>query len=172
MEDQKSLVSQILTDLLNSKAKPLLAPYNFIYKSKQLGRGGYYHDIWQMEKRGVVKVFTKNEKKFLKITKKGELQILLQKARMPGDYQSWDGRWRLIIFDIPESSRDKRNQLRLLLKHNGYFKLQASVFINPYPLNREAVAYLKQTGLIDFIRMLRVDEIDDDKKLKKHFSLC
>jgi CRISPR-associated endonuclease Cas2 len=170
MSQEKSLVSQILSDLLNCQAQPLLASYNFIYKSNQLGRGGYRHAVWQMEKRGVVRVFKKNDEKFIKITKKGELQILLEKAKMP-DRQKWDGKWRLVIFDIPESSRDKRNQLRWLLKSNNFYKLQASVFINPYPLNREAIAYLKQTGLIDYIRMLRVDEIDEDKKLKKWFGL-
>ena len=48
---------------------------------------------------------------------------------------------------------------------------QASVFISPFRLNREAVWYLKKTGLIEYIRILRVDEMDEDKHLKKHFHL-
>ena len=106
----------------------------------------------------------------MELTRSGELETLILKACLPKP-ASWDGKWRLIIFDIPESSKDKRNQLRWLIKKNGFTKLQASVFINPYPLNREAVAYLKQTGLMAYIRILRVDEIDSDAALKKHFNL-
>ena len=75
------------------------------------------------------------------------------------------------MFDIPEESRELRNRFRLLLKQYGFKMLQASVFISPYPLNREAIAYLKETGLIDYIRILKVEEIDDDRDLKKYFQL-
>jgi phenylacetic acid degradation operon negative regulatory protein len=170
MAKEKSLVSLILEDLLKSKATPLLAPYKFIYRMKYMGPGDYTHKIWQMEKRGVVSVFEKNHQKFIKITKKGQLQILLEKAKIKHP-EKWDGKWRLVIFDIPEGSRDKRNQLRSLLKKNDFYKLQASVFISPYPLNREAAIYLKQTGLIDYIRLLRVDDMDDDRSLRKRFNI-
>jgi phenylacetic acid degradation operon negative regulatory protein len=85
--------------------------------------------------------------------------------------EKWDKNWRLIIFDIPETSREKRDELRWLLKKNHFIKLQSSVFISPYSLNREAIAYLKQTGLINYIRILKVSEIDDDKYLIKKFGL-
>jgi len=49
--------------------------------------------------------------------------------------------------------------------------LQASVFISPHPLNREALIYLRQSGLMEFIRILRVDEMDNDKRLRKKFGL-
>jgi hypothetical protein len=61
--------------------------------------------------------------------------------------------------------------LRALLLKNNYYKLQDSVYINPYPLNREAIKYLKDTGLIEFIRIIRVDELDEDHDLKKRFGL-
>jgi CRISPR-associated endonuclease Cas2 len=82
----------------------------------------------------------------------------------------WDGKWRFVFYDIPEDSKDKRQLFRKLLKRNGYQKLQASVFVNPYPLNREALDYLKKTGLINYIRIVRVDEIDDDSNLLKKFN--
>ena len=45
------------------------------------------------------------------------------------------------------------------------------MYISPFALNREAIAYLSETGLIDFIRIMRVDEMDNDRKLKNHFRL-
>ncbi len=45
------------------------------------------------------------------------------------------------------------------------------MFINPYSLNREAVSYLKESGLMDYIRILKVEEMDNDLDLQKKFKL-
>lgn len=118
----------------------------------------------------MVDIFEKNNQKFIKLTQKGQLKLLLQKADARRA-SKWDGKWRLLVFDIPEGSRKKRNLLRRLLKESGFKKLQASVFINPWPLNREAIIYLKETGLMGYIRILRVDEMDDDRILRKQFGI-
>jgi hypothetical protein len=49
--------------------------------------------------------------------------------------------------------------------------LQDSVYANPYPLNREAVKYLEETGLSEYIRIIKVEEMDNDRDLKKKFGL-
>ena len=126
-----------------------------------------------LESKGLIRIFKKTSgEKFIELTYKGQMETLLLKARQNPVRQKWDGKWRLIIFDIPEDARDQRAQFRWLLKKNGFIKLQASVFINPYPLNREAVEYLKQTGLINYIRILKVEEMDNDAALRKQFQLA
>ena len=49
--------------------------------------------------------------------------------------------------------------------------MQASVYVSPYALNREAVEYLKETGLIEYIRIGRLEELDDDADLRKKFKI-
>ncbi len=85
--------------------------------------------------------------------------------------QTWDGKWRVLVFDIPEDSRIARDRFRKLLKQHGFVKLQASVFINPFPLSREAIAYLQQLNLMRFIRIMKVEEMDNDADLRKKFNL-
>ena len=75
------------------------------------------------------------------------------------------------MFDIPEGSKEKRAILRSLLKRNDFCKLQASVYISPFSLNREAISYLNSSGLRDYIRILKVEEMDYDKDLLKRFGL-
>ena len=140
--------------------------YEQIYGSRKKFLNGASY----LKRRGFVKTVTKQGKHFLQLTAKGELEILMQKAGIEKT-KKWDGKWRLVVFDIPEDANSKRDLLRRLLKRNQFTKLQASVFISPYPLNREAVGYLKQSGLISYIRLLRVEEIDDDRALKKKFGL-
>ncbi len=121
-------------------------------------------------RRGYIYLVDKNNEKFVKLTKKGQLRTLLEKSKISKS-EKWDGKWRVIIFDIPEESSALRDRFRKLLKTYGFVKLQDSVFIYPYALNREALAYLKETGLMSYIRILKVEEMDDDKDLKKLFGL-
>ena len=130
----------------------------------------YRSSVYNSRRRGLLEIENKSGKKFIKLTKKGQLEVLLAKAKMPRE-KNWDGKWRLIIFDIPENAKHHRDQLRDLLKKNDFRKLQASVYVNPYALNREAVQYLQETGLNEFIRILKVEEMDNDKDLKKKFNL-
>lgn len=129
-----------------------------------------YDNLYHLKNQGFVRQISKSGKNFFELTKKGQLKLLLSKTKVTKSRQ-WDGKWRLVIFDIPEDAKVLRNKLRELLKEHGFTKLQASVFISPYPLNREGIRYLKESGLIEFIRMLRVDEIDFDKDLKKKYHL-
>jgi DNA-binding transcriptional regulator PaaX len=165
-----------LLKLLNreSDAKRKLSPFYYHYPTlrlfRRLTKSAYYSILDQMGKSGSIEIINRNGERFVKITSKGQLELLVEKARAPLKGK-WDGKWRLVLFDIPIAANKSRDKLRRLLKSNNFYKLQGSVFISPYPLNREAIIYLKATGLIEFIRILRVDEFDDDSKLKKHFKL-
>jgi DNA-binding transcriptional regulator PaaX len=129
-----------------------------------------YVMAYRLQQRGWIKWVSKDGQKFLKLTKKGQIEALLAKARMPKP-QKWDGKWRLVVFDIPEDAADKRVLLRSLLIKSGFIKLQASVYISPYPINREAIQYLEETKLIEYIRIGRLEELDNDKDLKRKFNL-
>lgn len=106
----------------------------------------------------------------MELTKKGELELLMARAWL-NKPAVWDGKWRVIFFDIPENANTRRDKLRRLLIKNGFIKLQASIYISPYTLNRLAIDYLKNTGLIGYIRIGRLEELDDDRDLRKKFNL-
>src|SRR3989344_2297817 len=46
----------------------------------------------------------------------------------------WDGKWRILIFDVPEKIRGKRDFLRRELIDFGFYPLQKSVWVYPYNL--------------------------------------
>lgn len=149
---------------------PILNPYELRRRLRYGNHRSYLNTLYKFYKRGWIKYVNKDSQKFLQLTKKGQIEALLAKAWLPTP-SVWDGKWRMVIFDIPEDNKDKRNILRLLLKKNKFHKLQNSVYINPYPLNREAVVYLKETGLDAFIRIIKVEEMDNEIDLLKKFKL-
>jgi|SRR3989344_1995299 len=168
-----SIAKQILSflvEIAELAPQPFEGPRSWIRRAGDLSPGYYHRSLQTLKKRGAIEVVKKRNKKFIHVTQKGKLELLihLSKIKQPS---VWDGKWRLVMFDIPEQHHRYRDELRRLLKSIGFKALQASVYICPYPLNRHAIDYLKQTGLIHFIRIVRVDECDDEKDLKAKFKL-
>ncbi len=126
--------------------------------------------IYRLRKQGWIKVEYKESKRLLSLTNHGEIEALMQKARIDKLSASWDNKWRLIMFDIPEEARVVRNKLRKLLKDFGFYALQASVYVYPFALAGSAIEVLKRSGLMRYIRIARIDSFDDDKDLKKYFK--
>jgi len=172
-EYSHSLTEIILDNLLNLRGifpRPYESGYAWARRGRRVPPGEYRQALRRMQQYGFLKLTQKNNKKFIELTRHGQLEALLLKAKLDRP-NNWDGKWRLFMFDIPEGSKDKRNVLRTLLKRNGYVKLQASVYISPYPLNREAILYLNNSGLRSYIRILKVEEMDFEKDLLKKFNL-
>jgi len=51
--------------------------------------------------------------------------------------REWDGRWRLVLFDIPTTQNTHRARLRRHLREKGFGHLQNSVWITPDSLEEE-----------------------------------
>ena len=175
----KNAILDILLDLQESSGI-FDTPYQRMKKSWRRMAGApepvpwrYNRAMRYLEKREQIEITQRNDKLFVKLTRKGKIDALLLRLNRDFDKHEarWDGKWRVIIWDIPESANSQRQKIRELIKSLGFLRLQHSVFINPYPLPRSAVDYLNESGLADFIRFLRVDKIDNDKHLKKHFKL-
>jgi len=132
-----------------------------------LNRRQYRDSIRGLRSRGYITLQKKHNGEFLKLTQKGALRVLLEKAKVK-KIGRWDGKWRVLIFDIPEDFHLARDNFRKLLKQNSFVKLQAGVFISPYPLSRDAVTYLQKVNLYPFIRIMKVEEMDNDKDLRKN----
>jgi phenylacetic acid degradation operon negative regulatory protein len=148
----------------------LMPPHKWRLLERYPDYNTYRTTVYRLIKTGLIEIVKDGVEKTYKLTKEGEMQVFLTKTKLP--YQGpWDGKWRFIIFDIPEESKDERDKLRKLLLENGFKMMQASVYVSPYALNREAVQYLKDTGLNQFIRIIRADDVDDDFDLKRKFKI-
>jgi len=83
----------------------------------------------------------------------------------------WDGKYRLIIFDIKEWKRNVRDELRRWLRHLGFLHLQNSVWVYPYPC-REVIVLLKANFKIGKeVLYVTAEEIENDGWLRREFNL-
>lgn len=88
------------------------------------------------------------------------------KLKEPKKEKQWDGKWRLITFDIPENIRRERQWLRIQLLGFDYLPLQKSVFIGKQPLDEDIFKEIIGRKLNNFIRIMTIGEIDDEEILK------
>lgn len=85
--------------------------------------------------------------------------------------ETWDGKWRIVMFDIPEKLRRLRDSLRLHFKEIGLIELQKSVFVYPYSCNKEIEFILEFYNARKHVRFVLADRIDNELHLKHKFNL-
>ena len=130
--------------------------------------------VTRLEHSGLVRTSGERGYRRVEMTDKGRAVIEAARAseyRIP-EPAFWDGKWRVVIFDIREKRRRARSQLRSLLHGAGFLRLQDSVWIHPYPCDEFIGlirAHLKSgTGeMLSFV----AEALESDKKLRKHFRI-
>lgn len=131
----------------------------------------YYRTLDRLKKHGLLK---KSSDTF-RLTKKGEKEAFFahldaQKLLYKPRKQKWDGRWRMIIFDVPEKKRRYRDYLRQMLKTLDFKELQKSTWVTPHPIPDFLKEFLWEEQMKHFTRFITIKEIDYDKDLKKAFK--
>ena len=81
----------------------------------------------------------------------------------------WDGKWRLVLFDIPEKNRLFRDILREHLRNLKFLKLQHSVFVSPYPFEKPIQELVSLYSASPYVRIVTATNIDNEPALRKHF---
>ena len=93
----------------------------------------------------------------------------LQKATIPRP-DSWDGRWRAVIFYMSGQENAKRQAVRLELKRLGLVCIQPGFWIHPFPFediaNRLATVY----GVHTTMAYLEINQTGHDVAWRSHFA--
>jgi len=116
----------------------------------------------------------KNHQIYISLTEKGKkkagwLQIDSLKIKRP---KKWDGKWRLVIFDISQIKKLYREAFRGKLKELGFYPLQKSVWIYPFDCRAEIELLKEFFGLSDKeLRLIVTEDIGEDNKLQQLFKL-
>lgn len=144
-------------------------------KDKRKYSSKYYvkNTITKLKERGLIKFQNEDGKTFVRLTEKGSQRLLKYqlrefKIKKP---KKWDGKWRIIVFDIKETKKKIRNSFRSELVNLGFIRLQNSVWVHPYDCE-EVIVLLKAnfyTG--KDILYITADRVENDKWLKKEFGL-
>lgn len=137
------------------------------YKEEQIQRALRY-----LKSRKLIDIQKRYEKEVFTLTKLGRLRTrrLLKSFGIPKP-KVWDGKWRLVIFDIPHTRKSRADVFREQLKSLGLANLQKSIWIHPYEC-RDQVYYLAGNLFIKpYVRYIVAEEVTGGKDLKTIFGL-
>lgn len=160
--------------LVAPKVTRLLKHFDRPAKSREQLYRRIAQGISRLEQDGLVVVSGEYAKRRVEITEKGlELmkKIEFDEYTIP-EPAFWDGKWRVLIFDINERRRRVRDQLRRLLRGAGFIRIQDSVWVYPYSCDEFITlvrAHLKSG--VGEVRFFVAESLESDKKLREGFGL-
>jgi len=143
-------------------------------KKKKYQRKKVYDAFYNLKRRECIDIKTKNHQIYISLTDKGKkiagrFQIDSLKINQP---KKWDRKWRIVIFDIAQLKNLQRNAFRGKLKELGFYLLQKSVWIHPFPCKDEIELLREFFGLGQReIRLITAENIENDHFLRKIFKL-
>ena len=161
---------------LLSMANPALPHYliRAYLKNKKFQKDQFLRDLKRLQKRELINY---------RELKSGEANVIIKAAgkKLALQYEidaikiekpkNWDRRWRLVIFDIPDKKRVASNALGTKLKDLGFYKLQKSVYIHPFPCEKELEFTASIFEVRDHVLLLYISKFEGEEKLMKHFNL-
>ncbi len=154
---QMWVMKQACKELENINRRALDRSIRRLYQSKLVS-------LKELEKSGEIEMV---------LTRKGKEKALRYNPNslsVKGSLR-WDGKWRIIAFDIPKAEKKARDAFRFHLRRLGFQMLQKSLFVFPYPCEDEIDFLVELYGLQQYVRRITTHEIDIELHLKKNFDL-
>ena len=133
-----------------------------------------YSVFHRLLKSGYIIAEKRNHDIYIRLTEKGKraagwLQIDALKIKRP---KKWDGKYRLVIFDISQLKRIYRDALRGKLRELGFIRIQKSVWLCPFDCRDEIELLREFFGLSEKeMRLIIAEDIGNDKWLRKIFQI-
>jgi CRISPR-associated endonuclease Cas2 len=153
------------------------AVYRRFYNPKYINLEDYFpseveNKINILKRKGFVSVVETDNGTEVVLSESGKKQILKYNLnKLENISGKWDGKWRLVFFDIEEKDRRKRADLVFYLGKLGLKEMQESVYIGPYECANE-VKYIREVlGIPDGVKLATVINIENEEELKKWFDL-
>lgn len=112
----------------------------------QINYQSFCRAFYQIKRRGLINLVKESGCFKPRLSKKGEERV---KSLMPvyDNQRSWDKRFYLVTYDIPESKRGYRARLRSFLQTLRGAKLQESVYLTPYNPRKKLKDYVEKNGI-------------------------
>lgn len=112
--------------------------FNDLEKISQRKRQTIRNSYYQVIKQGLVEL---DDQKLPKLTEKGIAKLRLYEPKKLKNAQL------MVIFDIPERYRKKRQRLRTILRQFRFVQVQKSVWVSPYDCKEYLLLEIKQSDL-------------------------
>lgn len=131
--------------------------YRYKYGIPRLRKSDFSQALKRLRERELIELVS-DEKLIYKLTDRGKDRALWVKMKL--NNEKWDGKWRLVIWDIPEKRRVVRDILRFKLKQLGFTRWQKSVWASKANCTDLLRKFIKQIGIEDWVMVIESDNVN------------
>jgi phenylacetic acid degradation operon negative regulatory protein len=138
-----------------------------VYKQwKNINRKDLGRIIKRLEKQEMLDIQEDGDVIRFIITEKGKRRLLEYNfGSLELKTKKRDGRWRLIIFDIPEDKKKSRDAFSKKLRELGCIRLQDSVYASAFPCKSEVDFLCHFLDISDFVTLANLNKIERGEEL-------
>ena len=127
--------------------------------------------IKRMQSSKLVEVKEEKGVPIIKITHKGKQKLLRYKIDEMVLESNWDGKWRLVIYDVQTGKRANSEMFRTMLNKLRFLKLQRSVYLSPFKCEDE-IEYLRLLFEIgNEVQILKVGSLENEAAYRRYFGI-
>lgn len=148
--------------ILNPRAiKFMPGPKNPIFEKYRhdKNRAKFSKLVYYAKRNNYIRVESLKGKQAIILTKEGLSKALKASFEIEGRKKRKDGKWVMLIFDIPQKYKKSRELLRGVLHNLGYKLLQQSVWVTPYDVSEKTEKLLQFYSLDNFVKLFLIEEM-------------
>lgn len=142
-------------------------------RRKFFNKREFQHAAKYLKRKNFIAVAKNQDQYLIELTERGTDRVVAELFRnlRVRRQERWDGTWRVVLFDIPDTRKWARDAFRERLRAMGFHQLQKSVFVFPYRCDEEVSFLTDLLGVQPYVRMINTRELHTDQDLREAFAL-
>lgn len=159
----------ITEDILEALVDQILHPHKIFWGHfpKEYSRNSLQVAARRLEKKGFIEKGIVENELCLRLTQLGADYLKQMKHRKKEKNImginlvkiKWDGKWRVVVFDIPEKNRRVRQALRMGLRMLEFKPLQKSVWVSKIDCVKDLRKYIRELSLSSYILVFETKDL-------------
>lgn len=168
--DKKGSFSKKIISLLSSKSAVSVSELEDTVRTAGGTKYTLTRSLKGLEDTGLIEKHNSGQNIYTRLTREGKKKAHSIKLEHTNTLlnPNWDGKWRIVIIDLPEDRKAERDGLRYLLKKAGFILLKNSVWISHLPLEHLFMNIKTDLELTTELMVFVTDTLD---KETQHFFM-
>lgn len=156
----KGQIGENVATYLEAPYKMLYGDLEKVYKARSIEKA-----LIRAERKNWLKRIVNQDEVYLALTPLGKKQLdgYLNKLVIKKKNKPWDGKFRIVLFDIPEKNRPIRDELRNRLKEFGFVGWQQSVWATKQDVTKELREFIRRNKLQEYILVIETTDLANPK---------
>jgi DNA-binding transcriptional regulator PaaX len=140
-------------------------------ENRSIERASFFQSIQYLKRKGLIRTFVESNKRYAELTPAGQQYYIAKRFEnlvVPRP-STWDGLFRVVIFDIPENRKSIRDIFRRKIESLGFKQIQKSVFVYPFECKPELDIICQKFSTGRYLKYMIAEIIEGEDEIIDRF---